>query len=200
MSKRSRNLSAGPRRSWTSTPTNTTPRFFQLSEDCASVFASSVQGGQYDCQKLITATFLRSEVRLMLPEVSTRGRVNSGAGTMWPLSACAAVAPASLCASFQTSSPSSAQTSPTDAICATRLMRRAAASDDEHRRADGDVLEQPLGLRDEHADAAVRGAVADASGIGRPVDADAGRRQAHPARAEWVAGAGRDRARTRGPG
>ena len=37
-----------------------------------------------------------------------------------------------------------------------------------------DALEEPLGLGDPHADAAVRGRVADRGGIGRAVDADAG--------------------------
>src|SRR6185295_3253161 len=73
------------------------------------------------------------------------------------------------------------------------------APDDEDGRADLDALEEPLGVRDAHADAAMRGRVADRGGIRSPVDAYAGRREAHPPCAEWVARARRDRARPRSP-
>src|SRR3954469_14831721 len=64
---------------------------------------------------------------------------------------------------------------------------------DDDLRPDGDVLAEPFGVGVVQANAAVRGGVADRSVVGRAVDADAGRGQAHPARAERVAGAGRDR-------
>src|SRR4051794_14365977 len=82
MSKRLMNLSAGPRRSCTSMPTKTTPLSRQFRAESASVRASCVQGAQYDCQKLMTVTFPRSEASVMLPLVSTRGRVKSGAATI----------------------------------------------------------------------------------------------------------------------
>ena len=66
--------------------------------------------------------------------------------------------------------------------------------------ADAHVHEQPFGVRDAHADAAVRRAVADRGGVGRAVQADARRRDAHPARAERVARAGRHGLLARGPG
>ena len=59
--------------------------------------------------------------------------------------------------------------------------------DDDDRRAEVDVLEQPLGVGDPHADAAVRGRVADRRGVGRAVDAHEPAVQPHPARAERVA-------------
>src|SRR3954451_5606963 len=142
----------------------------------------------------MTPTFPRSAARLMLPDVSTRGRVKSGALTIWFASAFFAMSPALSCARSQTSSPSSPQTRATAPICAALLMPRSGASDDEHRRADVDVVEQPLGLGDVHADAAVRLAVADAARVGRPVDADARRGDPHPACAERVAGTRRNRA------
>src|SRR4051812_35947230 len=54
------------------------------------------------------------------------------------------------------------------------------------------MLEQPLRLRYVHADATVRERVADRAVLRRAVDADAGGAQPHPARAERVAGTGRD--------
>ena len=77
--------------------------------------------------------------------------------------------------------------------------RAELCRDDVDRRADVDVVEQPLGLRDVHPDAAVRGRVAERGRIGRAVDADARRREAHPARAERVARARRDRLRALRP-
>src|SRR5436190_10116121 len=86
-----------------------------------------------------------------------------------------------------------------------RAEFRALASGvrDHDRRADVHVLDQPLGVRDVHADAAVRGGIADRGVVWRPVDPDALSRQAHPPRAEGVARPGRDRleaARPRGVG
>src|SRR5690242_12899158 len=127
----------------------------------------------------------------MLPEVSTRGRLKPGAATIWFASAFFATSPPFVCAMSQISSPSSPHTTATAPICAARLIGPRDETDDEHGRADVDVVEQPLGLRDVHADAAVRLAVADAARVRRPVDADARRRDAHPARAERVARAGR---------
>ena len=71
--------------------------------------------------------------------------------------------------------------------------------DDEDRRADLDVLEEPLRVGDRHADAAVRGRVAERRRVGRAVDADGRRRDSHPARAERVARARRDRLRVLRP-
>src|SRR5439155_6879387 len=58
---------------------------------------------------------------------------------------------------------------------------------------DLDVVEQPLGLRDVHPDAAVRDGVPDRTVRGRAVKADTRGRQPHPARAEWIAGPRRNR-------
>ena len=76
---------------------------------------------------------------------------------------------------------------------ATTATPDGCASDDVDRRADVDVVEQPLGVRHLHADAAVRGAVADRGRRVGAVDPDAGRRDAHPARAERVRRPGRHR-------
>src|SRR5262249_56762602 len=67
------------------------------------------------------------------------------------------------CASFQISSASSDATSPTARICAPSLSRVAmgSARDDEDRRPDRHVVEEPLRVGDVHANAPVRGGVAD---------------------------------------
>src|SRR5256885_7818623 len=72
-------------------------------------------------------------------------------------------------------------------------LRRALRVRDDDRRPDVDVVEEPLGIGNVHADAAVRGRVADRRVVGRAVDADARRGQSHPARSERIAGPGRDR-------
>src|SRR3954447_8506133 len=77
--------------------------------------------------------------------------------------------------------------------------RYPSGRNDEKRRADRHMVEQPLGFRHEHPDAAVGGRVADRGRIGGSVDPDAPGREAHPARAERIAGAGRDRLQTLGP-
>ena len=46
-------------------------------------------------------------------------------------------------------------------------------ADDEDRRPDAHALEEPFGVRDAHADAAVRGGVADRGGVRGAVNADA---------------------------
>src|SRR6266480_8080381 len=49
---------------------------------------------------------------------------------------------------------------------------------DEDRGPDVDLVEQPLGIRHVHADAAVRGGVADRGGVWRPVHPDTRRVEA----------------------
>ena len=73
-------------------------------------FASCLHGTQSDCQKLSTTTLPRSEARLSRPLPSTRGRSSSGAATIWPLSTFTRDPGAVLCATSQTSRPSSAST------------------------------------------------------------------------------------------
>src|SRR4051794_18429677 len=83
MSKRRMNLVAGPERSCSSTPTNTTGfpcHFFATAETTG---ASRVHGGQYDCQKLRTTTLPRSDCRLTEPGAPTRERENGYAGTIF---------------------------------------------------------------------------------------------------------------------
>src|SRR5438093_6727880 len=70
----------------------------------------------------------------------------------------------------------------------------------DDRRAELHVMEEPLGVRDVHADAAVRRRVADRRVVRRAVDADARRRESHPACAERVARARWNRLLARRPG
>ena len=82
-----------------------------------------------------------------------------------------------------------------------RAMTSAIALvDDQDRRPELHVVEQPGRVGDVHTDAAVRGGVADRCRVRRPVDADARRREPHPARAERVPGAGRNRLQPLRPG
>ena len=83
----------------------------------------------------------------------------------------------------------SSATSPIATPWATSFARERHRyrDDDEDRRPDLHVPEQPLGVGDPHPDAAVRGRVADRRGVGRAVDPDVRRRDPHPARAERVA-------------
>src|SRR5712691_5412451 len=62
------------------------------------------------------------------------------------------------------------------------------------------MFEQPLRLRDVHADAAVRDRVPDRAVLRRAVDADPRRAEPHPARAERVSRTRRDRLLSMCPG
>ena len=162
----------------------------------ASRFDSWMHGSHHDAQKSSTTGFLpRSDERSIAPSPSRRFRSKTGAvGVL-----AASRAP---CETFSSLS------------CATRHTSSAEQTDDEAdrerlRRQPGgprhqaetmktgvpivDVVEQPLGLRDVHADAAVRDRVADRPVGRRAVDADAGRGESHPARAERIVRARRDR-------
>ncbi|MDQ4082219.1 MAG: MFS transporter, partial [Actinomycetota bacterium] len=76
-----------------------------------------------------------------------------------------------------------------------RALRSGAGlgAHDVNRRPDLDLLEEPLGVGNRHADAPVRHRVAERRGVGRAVDPDGGRRDAHPARPERVPRSGRNR-------
>src|SRR4029079_18482414 len=71
--------------------------------------------------------------------------------------------------------------------------------DDEDRGADLDTIEEPLRVRNTHPDAAVGGRVPDRGRVRSPVDSDSRGREAHPASAERVARARRNRARAGRP-
>ena len=71
--------------------------------------------------------------------------------------------------------------------------RAGLGADDVDRRPDLDLLEEPLGVGDRHANAPVRHRVAERGGVGRTVNPDGRRRDPHPARPERVPGPGRNR-------
>src|SRR5436190_11713461 len=191
------NLRASPEKSCASTPTTTTPSPRKLRQASSSRGASLLHGAHHEAQKLTTTTFPRSDASESFPAPSRRERSKWGASGRLPCSSSAAT-PLSWWTTFQTSSTSRPTTTATDAACRPRFRPTGTPElcrDDVDRRADVDVVEEPLGLRDVHPDAAVRRRVAERGRVGRPVDPDARRREPHPARAERVARARRDRLR-----
>src|ERR671936_2037798 len=184
---------ASPEKSSTSTPSNTTPRPRQRFQAASSLGASSLHGPHQEAQKLSTTALPRSDARLRRPRRSSRCRTKFGAAGCLPERISAATF-LSWCVTFQTSSASRPATSATAAAWATSFSRAVISGrHDEDRRPDVDVHEQPLGVVDVHADAAVRDRVADRGVVRRAVDPDPRGGEAHPARAEGVARAGRDR-------
>src|SRR5262245_50319384 len=110
--------------------------------------------------KFSTTTFPRSEVNSSLPGPLSRDSVKFFGSFVAPLP----------CATFQIRSASSPPTSATASTCPVsfsragikpRLPRRLLRGGDDDRRPDLHVGEEPLRRRDEHADAAVRGRVAE---------------------------------------
>src|SRR5689334_10967277 len=187
---------------------NWTPRARYCRYACSSRGISRLHGSHHEAQKLTTTTLPRNDLRSTWPSPSSRASRKSGAIGFCPCEAFLTSAwPPPWCVTFHPSRPKSPATTSNASTCAACLSRRPITAgvyvrlvgDDEDRRADVDVVEEPLGLRDQHADAAVRGRVADRRGVGRAVDADAGHAEAHPARAERVARARRNRALARRP-
>src|SRR5579862_7446903 len=176
-------------------PRKTTPLSAYFAATVLSCRCSCLHGTQSEAQKLTTTTLPRSDASESFPLPVVRGSEKAGALTISPLSTSRATLPPDRCATSQTSRPSSARTQPATMI----RSARTRGLDDEHRRADADALEEPLGVRHLHPDATVRGAVADGGRLIGPVDADAGRRQPHPTRAERVVRAGRNRLQAPGP-
>ena len=148
----------------------------------------------------MTTTFPRSDERRSEPGPFSRSRLKSDGHRLLParellrdVASCRSGSPS------RSSRPSSDATSASAPACPASLSLRHQCGDDEHRRPDVDGVEQPLGVRDVHPDAAVRDGVADRGRVRRPVDPDAGRREPHPARAERVVRARRDRLLAPGP-
>src|SRR5579885_1394518 len=108
--------------------------------------------------KLSTTTFPRRDASSSFPGLSSRGSVKFLGCAVFPLPL----------ATFQTSSPSRPATSATASTCPISFSRAgikprlpaALGRNDDDRRPDRDVVEQPFRRGDEHADAPVRGGVA----------------------------------------
>ena len=86
------------------------------------VRASCAHGAQYDCQKLRTTTLPRSEARLSVPVVSTRGRVNRARPRSCRRHVSGDVAAARV-REVPDEQPEQPETTATAAICAARLIR-----------------------------------------------------------------------------
>src|SRR5215218_10805281 len=188
--------SASGRRSLKSTPTTTSPSLRYFRHAASSTGASCLHGTHQEAQKLTTTALPRSEARESSPSRSSRRSVNAGATGRSPRARAPGMVLPSSWTSFQTRSASRAATSPTASAWAPSLTRPATGvlpGDDEDRRPDGHPVEEPFRLGDGHPDAPVGERVSEGCGVGRPMDADAGCREAHPARPERVAWAGRNR-------
>src|SRR5581483_2600843 len=100
-------------------------------------------------------TFPRSDASASFPGASRRESANCGAGGVRPPPS---FTPLSWWTTFQIRRPSSPATAATVSAwrpCFNRKGTPELCRDDEDRRADLDAVEEPLGVRDVHADAAV---------------------------------------------
>src|SRR5207248_1359716 len=180
---------AAPLVSPLSTPRTTRPfdRFRRQTDSRSG--ASCLHGRHHEAKKFSTTVFPRNELSETSPSPVSRGSENAGAGAptfgggVW-------------CVNFHTSRDARIPTPIIASACPASLRGPSTASlgrDDEHRRPDPYAVVQPLCGRNLHPDAAVRLRVADRPRLGGAVDSHARRAQPHPARAERVAGAGRNR-------
>src|SRR5207249_4685391 len=117
--------------------------------------ASALHGTHEDAQKFSTTTLPRSDASASFPGASSRESAKAGAGGVRPPPS---FTPLSWCTTFQIRRPSNPATTATVTACRPCFNRKGTPElcrDDEDGRSDLDVVEQPLGVRDVHPDAAV---------------------------------------------
>src|SRR5215208_5247297 len=122
---RSTNRDAALRKSFTSTPTKTTPLSRQWRAAAFSAPASFLHPWHHEAQKLTTTTFPRCAARSNEPSRSWYGSTSFGAATTCPWSTFFATLLPSACAMSHTSKPSSATTTATASGRSSRITGSA---------------------------------------------------------------------------